>query len=51
MRPSFYWEEVTATENSQSSYYGKTYRHFFTRTAEHMGKSKLTGKPLKSDKQ
>ena len=30
--------------------YGKTYRHFFTRAADHMGFSNLTGKRLKSIK-
>ena len=29
------------------TYYGKTYPHFFTKAAEHMGISNLTGKPLK----
>ena len=33
------------------TYYGKTYHHFFTRAAEHMGISTLTGKHLKSVKQ
>ena len=33
------------------TYYGKTYRHFFTRAAEHMGISNLTGKRLKCVKQ
>ena len=32
-------------------FYGKTYRHFFTRAAEHMGISNLTGKRLKCVKQ
>ena len=27
-----------------ATYYGKTYQHFFTRTAEHMGISNLTSK-------
>ena len=33
------------------TYYGKTYHHFFTRAAEHMGISNLTGKHLKCVKQ
>ena len=33
------------------TYYGKTYRHFLTKAAEHMGISNLTGKPLKCVKQ
>ena len=37
--------------NCKVTYYGKTYRHFFTRAAEHMGISNLTGKRLKSVKQ
>ena len=37
--------------NCKVTYYGKTYRHFFTRAAEHMGISNLTGKHLKSVKQ
>ena len=37
--------------NGKVTYYGKTYRHFFTRAAEHMSISNLTGKPLKCDKQ
>ena len=32
--------------NCNVTYYGKTYRHFFTRAAEHMGISNLTGKRL-----
>ena len=32
------------------TYYGKTYCHFFSRAAEHMGFSKLTGKRLKNVK-
>ena len=28
--------------NCKVAYYGKTYRHFFTRAAEHMGISNLT---------
>ena len=31
-----------------ATYYGKTYRHFFTRDAEHMGISNLTGKRVKN---
>ena len=37
--------------NCKVTYYGKTYHHFFTRAAEHMGISNLTGKRLKSFKQ
>ena len=33
-----------------ATYYGKTYRHFFTRAAEHVGISNLTGKGFKSVK-
>ena len=33
-----------------ATHYGKTYRHFFTRAAEHMGISNLTGKRVKSVK-
>ena len=33
--------------NCKVTYYGKTYHHFFTRAAEHMGISNLTGKHLK----
>ena len=36
--------------NCNVTYYGKTYRHFFTRVAEHMGVSNLTGKRLKNIK-
>ena len=32
--------------NCKVTYYGKTHRHFFTRAAEHMGISNLTGKRL-----
>ena len=36
----------------QTAFYnGKAYRHFFTRAAEHIGISYLTGKRLKSVKQ
>ena len=34
-----------------ATYYGKTYQHFFTRAAEHMGISNLTGKRVKNVKQ
>ena len=34
--------------NCNFTYYGKTYRHFFTRAAKHMGVSILHGKRLKS---
>ena len=37
--------------NRKVTYYGKTYRHFFTRAPEHMGISNLTGKRLKCVKQ
>ena len=37
--------------NCKVTYYGKTYRHFFTRAAENMGISNLTGKRLKCVKQ
>ena len=37
--------------NGKVTYYGKTYRHFFTRAAEHMGISNLTGKRFKCVKQ
>ena len=37
--------------NCKVTYYGKTYHHFFTRTAEHMVISNLTGKRLKCVKQ
>ena len=37
--------------NCKVTYYGKTYRHFFTRAAEHMDISNLTGKRLKCVKQ
>ena len=37
--------------NCKVTYYGKTYQHFFTRAAEHMGISNLIGKRLKSVKQ
>ena len=33
--------------NCKVTYYGKTYRHVFTRAAEHMGISNLTGNRLK----
>ena len=33
--------------NCNVTYYGKTYCHFYTRMAEHMGVSNLTGKCLK----
>ena len=36
--------------NCNVTHYGKTYRHFFTRAAEHMGISNLTGKRLKNIK-
>ena len=37
--------------NCNFTYYGKTYRHFFTRAAEHMGISNLTEKRVKNVKQ
>ena len=37
--------------NCKVTYYGKTFRHFYTTAAEHMGISNLTGKRLKNVKQ
>ena len=37
--------------NCNVTYYGKTYRHFFTSAAEHIGISNLTGKRPKCVKQ
>ena len=37
--------------NCKVTYYGKTFRHFYTKAAEHMGISNLTGKQLKNVKQ
>ena len=37
--------------NCNITYYGKTYRHFFTRAAEHIGISNLTEKRVKNVKQ
>ena len=37
--------------NCKVTYYGKTFRYFYTRIAEHMGISNLTGKRLKNVKQ
>ena len=34
-----------------ATYYGKTYRHIFTRAAEHMGISNLTSKRVKNVKE
>ena len=34
-----------------ATYYGRTYRHFFTRAAERMGISNLTGKRVKNVKE
>ena len=34
-----------------ATYYGKTYRHFFIRAAEHMGISNLTAKRVKNAKE
>ena len=34
-----------------ATYYGKTYRHVFTRVAEHMGISNLTSKRVKNVKE
>ena len=34
--------------NCKVTYYGKTFCHFYTRAAEHMGISNLTGKRLKT---
>ena len=33
------------------TYYGETFRHFYTRTAEHIGMSNLRGKCFKNNKQ
>ena len=37
--------------NCKVTYYGKTFRHVYTRSAEHMGIANLTGKRLKNVKQ
>ena len=37
--------------NCKVTYYGKTFHHFYTRVAEHIGISDLTGKHLKNVKQ
>ena len=37
--------------NCKVTYYGKTFCHFYTRAAEHMGISNLNGKHLKNVKQ
>ena len=37
--------------NCKVPYYDRTYRHFFTKAAKHMGISNLTGKNLKYVKQ
>ena len=37
--------------NCNLTYYGKTYRHFFTKAAEHMGISNLTEKRVKNMKE
>ena len=37
--------------NCNVTYYGKTFLYFYTRAAEHMGISNLTGKHLKNVKQ
>ena len=37
--------------NCNATCYGKTYRHFFTRAAEHMGISNLTSKRVKNVKE
>ena len=37
--------------NGNVTYYGKTYRHFFTRAGEYMGNSKLTEKRVKNLKE
>ena len=34
--------------NCKVTYYGKTFRHFYTKAAEHMGISNITGKRLKT---
>ena len=43
---SFFVSRYTCS-NCNVTYYGKTYRYFFTGAAEHMGVSNLTGKWLK----
>ena len=37
--------------NCSVTHYGKTFQHFYTRVAEHMGISNPTGKHLKNVKQ
>ena len=37
--------------NCKVTYYGKTFRHFYTRSTEHMGISNLTGKHIKNVEQ
>ena len=37
--------------NCKVTYYGKMFRHFFTRASEHMGTSNLTGKSVKNAKE
>ena len=37
--------------NCKSTYYGKTFNHFYTRVAEHKVISNLTGKDIKNAKQ
>ena len=37
--------------NCNVTYYRRTFRHFYTRVAEHMGISNLTGKHMKNVKQ
>ena len=39
------------SSNCNVTYYGKTYQHFFTRAAEHMGISNLTEKQVKNMKE
>ena len=42
---------VKLTDSCNATFYGKTYRHFFTSSAEHMGISNLTGKRVKNVKE
>ena len=42
----YYW-----CSNCNATYYCRTYQHFFTRSAEHMGISNLTGKLVKNVKE
>ena len=48
-RSNFVYRYLCSSCNG--TYYGKTYRYFFTRAAEHVGISNLTGKRFKSVKE